>query len=185
MSHGIRAEDVAWQAFQAGARHIAATDFDAVKAGFIKWWTARRDQGCALPECEKCGYDSSAKVTAQWTFVIDRDPPSLNERLHNQGATRFAYAKQRNEWASWFKLARNNNRIPIAKKRRRVTLTRVYCGRQQQRDRDNLAGGMKPCVDAMVVAGLLCDDSDRWVQINYAQERGEHRGLRVLIEELA
>jgi hypothetical protein len=138
-----------------------------------------------MTACCKCGHDPEAKVTASWSFVIERDPPSMNERIHNEGSARFAYARERKIWADWFRVARVTNRIPPADARRRVTLTRLFSGRQQSRDRDNLVGGQKVVVDAMVLTSLLADDADRWAQIHYAQERGEHRGLHVLLEELA
>jgi len=137
-----------------------------------------------MSACAKCGYDPAAKVGAAYVFRIDRDPPSLNERLHNAGDRRWAYAKQRNEWLQWFMVARANHGITLASGRRRVTLTRLYGGRQQERDRDNLVGGMKVIVDAMVHALLLHDDSPQWAEIHYAQERGAARGLRVQIEDL-
>lgn len=138
-----------------------------------------------MTTCCKCGFDPDAKVTATWSFVIELDPPSLNERVFNEGNTRFAYAKQRKTWADWFAVMRFNHRIPPARERRRVTLTRLYSGRQQRRDRDNNAGGMKVCVDAMVITSLLCDDSERWAEVYYDQLRGDQRGLRVVLEELA
>ena len=41
--------------------------------------------------CSRCGYDASARVSATWTFTIERDPPSLNARIHNAGASRWKY----------------------------------------------------------------------------------------------
>ena len=38
-------------------------------------------------------------------------------------------------------------------------------------DSSNLVGGAKGLVDAMVKVGLMLDDSDRWVHIEYFQEK--------------
>jgi hypothetical protein len=189
MSHGLRLEDLAWQAFQAGARTegVALDDpgaFEHVKDKFVAWWTARREQGCALPECLKCGFDPGAAVTASWTFVIERDPPSLNARIFNAGPRRWAYAKEREAWYVEFVNARNTLRIPHAETKRRVTLTRMFDGRQKQRDIDNLWGGGKSCVDAMVLAQILVSDAPDFAEVHWMQERGTS-GLRVLLEELA
>lgn len=138
-----------------------------------------------MTACAKCGYDSDAVVVASWSFFIDRDPPSLNSRVINLGATRWRYAKERDAWGWEFRAVRLMKKIPPAEGLRRVTLTRCYYGRQQERDRDNLAGGMKNCVDAMVLEQLLTSDDPAHAEIHYQQERGSPTGLRVLIEELA
>jgi Holliday junction resolvase RusA-like endonuclease len=182
MSHGIRVEDIAWQAFQAGR---GARDVDLTRESFIGWWTKRRDQGCALPACERCGYDPSATVSATWTIGVDRDPPSLNARIVNAGWSRFRYARERDAWCWEFRAARLMLNITPATGRRRVTMTRIYAGRQKERDRDNLAGGMKVVVDAMVSERLLVNDDPRNAEIHYQQEHGGPPGLRVLIEELS
>lgn len=135
--------------------------------------------------CPKCGYDADAEVIDSWTFLIERDPPSLNARIFNSGPRRWVYKRERDVWCWEIRAARLLQRIPKAVGRRRVTLTRVFDGRQQERDRDNLAGGLKSFVDAMVLEGMLVDDGETMAEIHYQQERAKPIGLRVLIEELA
>jgi Holliday junction resolvase RusA-like endonuclease len=134
--------------------------------------------------CVKCQHDPDAHVSASWSFSIDRDPPSLNARLFN-GPRGWKYRKERNAWCIEVRAVRLLQRIPKATSKRRVTLTRNYYGRQQRRDRDNLAGGMKACVDALVLEGLLRGDSEVDAEIHYAQARTTPAGLCVVIEELA
>lgn len=138
-----------------------------------------------MSACTKCAYDPDALVLASWTFVVALDPPSLNAHIQNAGTGRWQYAKLRKEWTEAMAIAQVTEHVPIAAAKRRVTLTRLFSGRQKRRDRDNLAGGCKPIVDAMIEAGLLVDDDDEYAEIHYAQERGNERGLRVLIEEIA
>ncbi len=190
MSHGIRVEDIAWQAFQAGAHGegLALGDVGALEHArqkFHAWWALREGQGCDLPACDKCGHDPRARVTASWTFLVDRDPPSLNSRIFNAGPRRYLYKRERDAWCWELRAVRLLQRIPPARARRRITLTRVYSGRQQERDRDNLAGGMKAVVDAIVYERLLAGDDSKLAEIHYAQERGIPTGLRVLLEELS
>jgi hypothetical protein len=135
--------------------------------------------------CVKCGHDPEAVVAASWAFTIDRKPPSLNNHVINVGVTRFAYGRERDAWMWEFRAVRLLQRIPKAVLRRRVTLTRIYAGREREWDRDNFSGGAKPVVDAMVLEGLIEDDSSASAEIYYAQERGARAGLRVNIEELA
>lgn len=138
--------------------------------------------------CPKCGFDGSIPVLAEYTMQIERDPPSLNARLHNAGNQRWRYAAERDVWSQLALVERVNRRIPHAVSKRRVTLTRIYGGQQKERDVDNLSGGMKICVDALVYAQVLKDDSPAFAELHYKQQRntdGRWRGLVVHIEVLA
>lgn len=209
MSHGIRIRDIAWQAFQAGLwsasslpvggrRHrivqlepsMVMTDagMTTVNAEFTQWWDERVSQGAALPECEKCGFDAGLKLAHVWILKLSKDPSSLNAHIHNAGHTRYAYAKERDEWHWLIKHERLKQKIPKAIQRRRVTLTRQYAGRRKERDIDNLSGGMKSCVDAIVREGLLVNDSPQYAELHYKQNRVSERsssGLWIQIEEFA
>lgn len=144
-----------------------------------------------MTACQRCGFDPTAAVTASWVFMIERDPPSLNARIHNSGASRWQYRAERDVWSGELMVARVNHRITPARRRRRVTLERVYGGRQKERDRDNLVGGMKAVVDALVLQGLLVDDTPAHAELHYGQlaigrvPPPGMRGLRVTIEDLA
>jgi hypothetical protein len=122
-----------------------------------------------------------------WSFFIERRPPSMNDRLHNSGPTRFAYAKVRDLWILEFRAVRLVHRIPLATGPRRLVARRQYSGREQERDRINLIGGYKPVIDAMVLEGLLVDDAPRWLDDSYAQERvakGNLSGVLFVMEDL-
>lgn len=139
-----------------------------------------------MTACARCGFDPLARVFASWTMLIDMDPPSLNDRIVNAGAQRWRYKKERDAWHWAVKAARLNYQVPLATKlRRRVTLERLYNGRMRERDHDNLAGGMKPIVDALVLERIIAGDDPKSVEIHYAQTKGPLRGLRILVEDLA
>lgn len=138
-----------------------------------------------MTACARCGFDPDAKVSASWKIHVDREPPSLNAHLVNAGPRAFLYRRERDAWCWEFRAARLLQRIPKARARRRVTLVRVFDGRQRERDVDNLSGGMKSVVDALVFEGLLADDSPRLAEIHCQQRRGGPRGLEVLLEELS
>lgn len=136
--------------------------------------------------CAKCGYDPAAAISQGWASFIARRAPSMNDRLANVGARRFLYREERDAWCWHFRVMRLEHRIPFAVQRRRVTLTRLYCGRERDRDRDNLIGGMKAVVDAMVRERLLLDDTSAGAEIYYAQHRDEcNSGLNVELDEFA
>lgn len=141
-----------------------------------------------MTACARCGHDPSAQPTATWQFHIPRAVTSGNRHVYNVGGSRWAYAKERDEWTWWFRKARRENHITDTTTKRRVTLTRYYGGRQREFDQDNYATGAKPIVDAMVRAGLLVDDKCEYADISYVQihtDVAEQRGLLVTIEELS
>jgi hypothetical protein len=121
-----------------------------------------------------------------WTFFIARRPPSLNERLHNGGPTRFAYAKVRDAWIWEFRAARLAHGIPAATGPRRLIARRIYSGREQERDFVNLVGGYKPVIDAMVRERLLVDDRPAMLADTYEQVRipGQPSGVWFELAEL-
>lgn len=138
-----------------------------------------------MTACSRCGFDPFAKVLGKWVMLIDRDPPSLNDRLVNVGPHRWKYKKERDAWHWLVKAARLNFNVPVATAlRRRVTLERLFNGRQRERDLDNLSGGMKPIVDALVLERLIAGDDPKSVEIHYKQTKGPLRGLVITIEQL-
>lgn len=66
-----------------------------------------------------------------------------------------------------------------AARKREVKITR-YSARTL--DVDNLVGGCKPLVDALVTAGVLVDDSPEWVTVTYAQGKERRVFGRTLVE---
>lgn len=109
----------------------------------------------------------------------------MNARLVNAGDNRWRYKQERDAWHWELKAARLHWKVPKATGRRRVTMTRLFGGRQKEWDPDNLSGGMKPIVDALVLEGLLVGDDAASAQIYYEQVRGPVRGLKLMLEELA
>ena len=139
-----------------------------------------------MTACAKCGHDPEAQVSASWTFDIDREVHSLNGRSVNvKGWRGGVYKRDRDAWQWALKVARINQRIPIATAKRRVTLTRHYSGKQREFDRGNLIGGCKMILDAMVRESLIVDDKAEYLEDHYGQERSDHSGMSILLEELA
>lgn len=131
-----------------------------------------------------CGHDPDAIVTARWSFVVDMEIESLNAHRVNAGARwiQAAYRKGRDAWQWQFRVARLRDGIPLAKTRRRVTITRVYSGKQREFDRNNM--GDKMVVDALVREGLLVDDRSAHAELHCLQRRGERSLTEVVLEEL-
>lgn len=138
-----------------------------------------------MTACVKCGHDPDARVLAAWTFTLAGEIRSLNRHVVNFGAARHVYRRERDDWMWLARAARLAHQIPPATGRRRLTLIRIYTRRQRELDDDNLSGGAKPLVDALVRERLLVDDTRRWLELHHDQEHGATRGVRVVLEELA
>lgn len=138
--------------------------------------------------CPHCGH-AAPVVLRSWSTFIEAKVKSANATRSNHGAAHFAYATQRNEWtalwlsATW--MCSENASVRTSTVRRHVTFTRHYTGREREMDHANMVGGMKGPVDAMVRAGLLVDDSPKWLEATYLQLRSDRSGLAVRIEEHA
>lgn len=159
---------------------------------------AHRDLKPQNAPCVKCGYDPAAVVVAAYSFMIERDPPSLNARVSNTIISNHKYKRERDMWCLELRRMRLLFKVPYAIAResnwpaiagqRRVTITREYGGKQRERDKDNLAGGMKPLIDAMVIENLLADDAPAHAEIHYQQrkiDKAQRAGLLFQIEILA
>ena len=107
------------------------------------------------------------------TIRLDRIlTPSLNKylRMHYRDTS-----KLRREY--WLLVTCEARRIlgvqkhrPVA--HRRIRIVRMQPFESRTLDHDNLVGGCKPLVDALVDAGLIAGDSPEWVTIEYAQGLG-------------
>lgn len=148
-----------------------------------------------MTTCPTCGH-SVPVVLRSWEAWIDAKVESANSRSVNAGAARWGYAKKRDEWMArwrctvWAKSPATARSEPtfliVTKDRKRcVTFTRHYSGREKEMDHANMVGGAKGMVDAMVRVGLLVDDSPKWFEAEYLQVRSDRSGLHVRIEERA
>lgn len=143
-----------------------------------------------MSACVKCGHDPSVAVRTLWTFTLDKRLTSANLRTVNVGASRWRYAKERDDWQMLVRVAAANsgNRAWLAAPtgiKRRVTITRHHAGRCKEIDRDNLVAGVKPLVDAFVRAGLLRDDDSAHLELHVLQMRTQRNVTHVLVEEFA
>ena len=69
------------------------------------------------------------------------------------------------------------------KKKRRLKITRFST---RLLDYGNLVGGCKPLLDAMKLSGLIADDSPKWIEDEYFQEKCQ-RGFErteIIIQEV-
>jgi hypothetical protein len=111
----------------------------------------------------------------QWKFFVPKQLPTLNDHVVNFGSTRWRYARERDEWVSLLRGARDTHRISIADSglpvKRSLTVTRVYRKRQRELDYVNMVGGAKACLDAFVAVGLLYDDAPKYLEDRYEQRR--------------
>lgn len=130
-----------------------------------------------------CGYDIRAQVNNAWVYRAQSYTPTANS-LRGNGKDSYKYRSWRKTWEGlfgpWLKA------IPVADKRRRVIIERLYGRGKRPYDRINFAAGQKPLLDTLVNFGALYDDSIIWCQDNYRQTKSEDGidYVTVTIEEL-
>jgi Holliday junction resolvase RusA-like endonuclease len=136
-----------------------------------------------MTACAKCSYDPAVPVLHTWHLRLRMEAVSHN-RIDRGGSGKWRYRAYAQLVSAEVQGAGYD--VPKAKGKRRVTLTRVWARRQRRFDRINLAGGLKPVLDALVKHRLLVDDSEKWCEDHYEQ-RGPSPdpGIEVVIEELA
>lgn len=141
-----------------------------------------------MSACPYCGADPAAPVRARWRISLPLEPPSQNEiSSANRGSVtqRRAYRRFRDGYALLLNAWKHRDQIPAPQGKRRVIFERVYSGRGKPRDKGNLIGGMKPLLDALVIAGLLVDDDEAHVEDHYRQRRcASGAGVIVRLEDL-
>jgi hypothetical protein len=67
----------------------------------------------------------------------------------------------------------------------KVTITRLMSAGERAFDRDNLIGGTKSLMDALKREKWIHDDSEKWVEVEYRQEKagpGQRPGTRIRLE---
>jgi hypothetical protein len=101
--------------------------------------------------------------------------PSLNrfQRMHFR-----ARARLRDQYVRIFRL-----HATAVTRARQHQYKHVYVTRYGPRelDFDNLVGGCKPLVDALFRAGLIWDDSPRYVHIEYEQQRTPAKRSKTIV----
>ena len=103
-------------------------------------------------------------------FIIKEITPSNNVLLRMHWRKR---AKLNKDWHNMVLIQKGGYErfhqmsfLP-AKTKRKITI-RSY--RQNKVDRDNLIGGMKPLIDALVNNSFIVDDSPDWVELDIHSE---------------
>lgn len=141
---------------------------------------------------ERCCWTCGARLATpddarRWDFTLPLATPSQNDASasnHGQPWERKKYAKQRGDWQLLLGATMGRLAIPRARGKRRVLITRLYGIRGQAMDPSNLAGGCKLVLDAMVRAGLLVDDAERWIEAHYYQHPANDSGTWIQIVDL-
>jgi len=120
-----------------------------------------------------------------FVLIIPAIMPSLNEYI------RMHWAKRRrlNRNIAWHVQA-VKGRADIEHRDRLAHVTlRVFSnapkaagGRARRLDHDNLVGGNKPLVDALRLTGIIKNDTDKWLDVGYAEYRDAVERPRTEIE---
>lgn len=115
--------------------------------------------------------DQEAEAPVTWRFFVPLRLPSLNDHVQNAGKNSWRYRKQRAQWCTAVRTAARDAGVAPATGRRSLVVRRTFKSREQTRDYINLVGGCKVVVDALVLEGLLVDDSPDLLDDRYEQVR--------------
>jgi hypothetical protein len=146
---------------------------------------------------------NAAAARQSWTLDIGRLPPSQNDfkaggMPPSSASTKQlwafirgragAYQKLVKDWTSLLRAAALDAGVWAAEGPRACRFVRLMGSRNRHLDVFNLAGGLKPVVDAMVHLDILVDDDRRYFFPSLPEQRraheGELPGLRIVITEL-
>jgi hypothetical protein len=108
-------------------------------------------------------------------ITINGHPPSANELRRLHPLARYRRCKPFKEHVAWQCKALH---LPAPLQRARVVATLTYT-RRLFRDPDSAAASLKPCLDGLVVGGLVVDDSPAHFTLEVRQEVGQERAVRL------
>jgi hypothetical protein len=138
-------------------------------------------------ECPACGFDDSIHVVVYWDCALTKSSPSGNSiGSSGRGRNGWKYRQERKACA----LARFGwiwgGEPTQATRKRRLWITRQWGKGKRAYDMDNLAWGLKPLIDEIKVQGWIKEDSPKWVERIYKQEKSPDGVDRIIIriEEL-
>lgn len=101
-------------------------------------------------------------VSDRTTLVIPGSLPSLNEYIRAERTSRFAGAALKRQWTdavAWYAKVAGLRTINVP-----VVVSFTWYERTARRDPDNVRGfAAKAILDGLVVAGVLPDDSRKWI----------------------
>jgi len=93
---------------------------------------------------------------------IPGEMPSLNDYIRAERTSRFAGAAMKREWTAtvaWYAKSAGLRTITVP-----VMVSFTWIDRTARRDPDNVRGfGAKAILDGLVAAGVLPDDSRKWI----------------------
>jgi hypothetical protein len=107
--------------------------------------------------------------------MVSGHPPSANELRRLHPLVRYHRCKPLKEQVAWQCKALH---LPALLQRARVVATLTYT-RRQFRDDDGAVARLKPCLDGLVVGGMLADDSPAHLELEVRQQLGKERSVCV------
>lgn len=122
--------------------------------------------------CQACGFSPDAEIETVAEFVLNTELLSGNKIGGNdRNGWKFRSAKEK------YKRAINIIGFPKehckAGEKRRVIITRYMTAKQRKFDRDNLIWGCKPIVDILKSRAWIFEDSPKYVEVIYKQEKAD------------
>ena len=110
---------------------------------------------------------------------VDGKFPNLNDIIGAARNSRFGSASMKKKWTRIFEKASRKQLGPI---KYPVHLECVWIEGDRRRDLDNVSAAIKFVLDGMVEAGILVDDSQKWVKsISHTIQTSKDKSYGVVV----
>ena len=88
-------------------------------------------------------------------------PPSLNETINSARTSKYASSKTKKRWNTL--IADNSKHLKPYSEELKVWFHFTWILKSKMKDFDNVSSGIKYILDGLVIAGIIKDDSQRYV----------------------
>lgn len=109
-----------------------------------------------------------------WVILVPKISKSIN-RTH--GSHWSIARRERDEWSRWLEVS--IDKPPKAESKRSLLIERWACSNGL--DRDNLYGSYKQLIDAIRGAGIIVDDSDKWLDLQCVNVKSTRKDQKTVI----
>lgn len=130
-----------------------------------------------LPNIQKTGLSLPAERPASLPFSIEFD-----RSIESQNTSHYAHwSRGRKDKKDWMRRVA----IKLAKMRGLMlpwsswAIRRIYCSPKREMDFANVVGGAKPLIDSLRDCSIIEDDSPKYFECEYRQEKGD-RNVTIL-----
>jgi hypothetical protein len=118
--------------------------------------------------------ETTSRTIARFTVAVPRDLPTANHRLHwRERAARVRHARSTVNIGATVEMYERGLKFNRTESRT-LHLTLIRGKGQRLLDHDGVYAALKPCVDGLVDAGWLVDDSSQWLPVYTVSQKKDN-----------